>query len=186
MRFREPRSRACEESVDRLAFQAMISGRIQDAKALQKIRAKIGPAENGKGRGCIFLERLPAYDRRPSSWLSILFGGSKRVSDGRRMERRTKVQRLHNGSRQQRPDAAPTATNPRLSANPSDDAQDRSRSSGVEMLRTAGSSLDLTFYGYLTVFRTRAVAMEVVRGMKESEPLAAVRPTIQSRFWSSM
>src|SRR4029077_9462149 len=56
IRFREPRSRACEESVDRLTLQAMTSGSIQDASAPQKMRAKIGPAENGTGRSCIFLE----------------------------------------------------------------------------------------------------------------------------------
>ena len=32
----------------------MTSGSTQEVKAPQKIRAKIGPAENGKGRDCIF------------------------------------------------------------------------------------------------------------------------------------
>src|SRR5260370_334872 len=56
IRLREPRSRAFEESVDRLPLQAMTSGSIQDAKAPQKMSAKIGPTENGKGRTCIYLD----------------------------------------------------------------------------------------------------------------------------------
>jgi len=69
--------------VDRLTLKAMTSGSIQDAKATQKMRVKIGPAENGKGRSCIFLEQLTAYDRMLSSWLSISSGGSKLVSVAR-------------------------------------------------------------------------------------------------------
>jgi hypothetical protein len=65
--------------VDRLTLQATTSGSIQDAQAPQKIRAKIGPAENGKGRSCIFLEQPPAYDRMSSSWLSISSRGSTPV-----------------------------------------------------------------------------------------------------------
>ena len=80
MRLREPLSRAFEESVDRLTLQATTSGSIQDAQAPQKIRAKIGLAENGKGRICIFFEQPTAYGRKPSSWLSISSGGSKLVS----------------------------------------------------------------------------------------------------------
>jgi hypothetical protein len=37
-------------SVERLTFHAIISGSIHDAKAPQKIRATIGPAEKGNGR----------------------------------------------------------------------------------------------------------------------------------------
>ena len=39
---------------DRLTLQATISGSTQHANAPQKINARIGPAENGKGRNCIF------------------------------------------------------------------------------------------------------------------------------------
>jgi len=56
IRLREPRSRAFEESVDRLPFQAISSGSIHDAKAPQKMRAKIGPAENGEGCNGIYLD----------------------------------------------------------------------------------------------------------------------------------
>ena len=77
IRLREPWSRALEASVDRLILQATTSGSIQKAHAPQKIRAKIGPAENGKGRRCIFLESLTAYDRMLPSWLSISSAGSK-------------------------------------------------------------------------------------------------------------
>jgi hypothetical protein len=61
MRLREPWSAAFEEAeaVDRLTFQAKTSGSTQVTQATQKIRAKIGPAENGKGRSCIF--SLVAY-----------------------------------------------------------------------------------------------------------------------------
>ena len=55
MSLREPRSRTFDESVDRLTLQATISGSTQHANAPQKINAGIGPAENGKGRNCIFL-----------------------------------------------------------------------------------------------------------------------------------
>ncbi len=79
-RLREPWSRAIEESVDRLTLQATTLGSIQDAQAPQKIRAKIGLAENGKRRSCIFLEQLTAYDRMLSSWLSNSSGGSMLVS----------------------------------------------------------------------------------------------------------
>jgi len=77
IRLREPWSRALEASVDRLILQATTSGSIQKAHAPQKIRAKIGPAENGKGRRCIFLESLTAYDRMLPSWLSISSAGSR-------------------------------------------------------------------------------------------------------------
>jgi hypothetical protein len=46
-------SRNFEESADCLTLQATTSDSIQDAQAIQKIRAKIGPAENGKGRNCM-------------------------------------------------------------------------------------------------------------------------------------
>jgi hypothetical protein len=36
----------------------MTSGNIHDAQTHQKIRAKIGPAENGKGRNYIFPDKL--------------------------------------------------------------------------------------------------------------------------------
>ena len=36
----------------------MTSGNIHDAQAPQKIRAKIGPDANGKGRNCIFSRSL--------------------------------------------------------------------------------------------------------------------------------
>ena len=53
MRVREPRSRAPEESTDRFAFQANTSGSVQIANAIQKMKVKIDPAVNGKGRNCI-------------------------------------------------------------------------------------------------------------------------------------
>lgn len=54
MRPSDPRSRESEEWVERRAFQAMISGNIQAAKAHQKTRAKIGFPEKGKALGRIF------------------------------------------------------------------------------------------------------------------------------------
>jgi hypothetical protein len=54
MRPSEPRSREPDEFVDRLALQAIISGNTQAAKAQQKIRAKIGFPEKGKGPDRIF------------------------------------------------------------------------------------------------------------------------------------
>ena len=56
IRLREPWSRAFEESVDRLSLQATTSGSIQAPQAPQKIRATIGPAENGEGRNGIYLD----------------------------------------------------------------------------------------------------------------------------------
>jgi len=48
MRLREPRSRACDESLDRLTLQANTSGNIHAAHATQKITVSIGLAEKGK------------------------------------------------------------------------------------------------------------------------------------------
>ena len=55
MKRREPWSRTPAVSVDRFNLQAMTSGNTQDAKAHQKMKAKIGPAENGKGLDCILV-----------------------------------------------------------------------------------------------------------------------------------
>ena len=94
-RFREPWSRAIEESVDRLTLQETTSGSIQDAQAPQKIRAKIGPAENDKGRSCISLVQLTAYDRMLPSWLSTSSGGSMLVSLARGLHGRTELSWKH-------------------------------------------------------------------------------------------
>jgi len=48
MRWREPWSRACEESLDCLTFQATTSGNIQAIHAIQKIAVSIGLTDNGK------------------------------------------------------------------------------------------------------------------------------------------